>query len=149
LGLAAELAGTGVRLTWASTLDCDGNAVAGYNLYRRSAAEQTYTRLNTALIGALTYTDMQSAALSEGETYYYAITAVDSSSDESVKSAPASVTVANSGDGDGDGGGGGGNGGGCFIASAGWVLSPELLKPLAAMALLICLAWISRRKGKQ
>jgi hypothetical protein len=44
---------------------------------------------------------------------------------------------------------GGGGGGGCFIASAGWVLSPELLKPLAAMALLICLAWISRRKGKQ
>ncbi len=37
----------------------------------------------------------------------------------------------------------GGRGGGCFIASADWDLSPDLLRPLAAMALLICLGWRS------
>jgi len=132
-----------VVLSWAAALDCDGNAVAGYNLYRRSAAEQSYAKLNTALITVLTYTDTQSAALSEGETYYYALTAVDAASDESVKSAPAAVTITYSGDG---GGAGAGGGGGCFISTAGLGLSPDLLMPLAAMALLICMIWISRKK---
>ena len=137
-----------VVLSWPAALDCDGNAVSGYNLYRRSAAEQTYVKLNTALITVLTYTDTQAAALTEGETYYYALSAVDAASDESVKSAPASVTITNSGDGGGGGGvvTGGGGGGGCFISSAGLDLSPDLLKPLGAMALLCCLVWISRKK---
>jgi hypothetical protein len=130
-------------LSWSAALDCDGNAVSGYNLYRRSAAEQSYAKLNTALITVLAYTDTQSAALSEGETYYYALTAVDAASDESVKSAPAAVTITYSGDG---GGAGAGGGGGCFISTAGLDLSPDLLMPLAAMALLICLIWISRKK---
>ena len=56
-GLAAAQAGAAVTLSWSAALDCDGNAVAGYNLYRRSAAEDTYTKLNTALITRLTHTD--------------------------------------------------------------------------------------------
>jgi len=36
--------------------------------------------------------------------------------------------------------------GGCFTSAAGLDLSSELLMPLAAMALLICLIWISRRR---
>jgi hypothetical protein len=59
---------------------------------------------------------------------------VDTGSDESVKSAPASISIP-------DGGGGGGIG--CFIAAAGLDLSPDLLKPLGVMALLICLGWRS------
>jgi hypothetical protein len=103
---------------------------------------------STALITVQTYTDTQAAALSEGETYYYALSAVDAASDESVKSAPASVTITNSGNGGGGGvaTGGGGGAGGCFISAAGLDLSPDLLMPLAAMALLICLIWISRKK---
>jgi len=154
-----------VALTWAAALDCDGSPVAGYNLYRRSAAEPGYTRLNAALITALTYTDLPAAGLTEGQTYYYALTSVDAASDESVKSAPAALTLTSGGGGggqivtDGDGGGGGqivtdgdggagGGGGGCFIAAAGLELSPELLAPLAAMALLLCLGWISRRRRR-
>ena len=76
-----------VALSWAAALDCDGNAVAGYNLYRRLSTEESYTKLNTALITGLTHTDTGLAAAAAGATYYYALSAVDSSSDESVKSA--------------------------------------------------------------
>jgi hypothetical protein len=133
-----------VGLSWSAALDCDGNAVAGYNLYRRLSTEDTYTKLNTALIAALAHTDTGlAAAPAAGATYYYALSAVDSSSDESVKSAPAAVTISAS---NSSSGGGGGGGGGCFISAAGLDLPPDLLMPLAAMALLICLGCVSRRK---
>jgi hypothetical protein len=146
-GLTAVQAGGTVALSWSAAPDCDGNAVAGYNLYRRSAAEQTYTRLNHALISVLTYTDMRSAALSEGETYYYVLSAVDSSSDESVKSAPAAVALgpAQAPAPPADSGGSAG----CFISSAASELAVDLLKPFAILALLACLAWISRKKKRQ
>jgi len=133
-----------VTLSWSAALDCDGHAVAGYNLYRRLATEETYTKLNTALITGLAHTDTGLAALIGRETYYYALTAVDASSDESVKSAPAAVTVSAS-----SSSSGGGAGGGCFIVSAGRDLPPELIMPLAVMALLICLVWIGRRRGNR
>ena len=161
-GLSAQWqAGGTVGLSWAAGLDCDGNAVAGYNLYRRRSTEDGYTRLNTAPIAGLRHTDAGLSAAPVGATYYYALSAVDSGGDESVKSAPAALSIADSGGGDvgGGGGGGGGVGGGggggvvtdgggggggwCFIASAGRGLAPDLLKPLAAMALLICLGWRS------
>jgi hypothetical protein len=138
---AIRQAGGTVALSWAAALDCDGNAVAGYNLYRRLTTEDGYTRLNTALIAALTQTDTGLAAAAAGATYYYALSAVDAASDESVKSAPAAVTLSA-----GNSSSGGGGGAGCFIASAGWDLSPDLLMPLGAMALLCCLIWISRRR---
>jgi hypothetical protein len=125
-----------VALSWAAALDCDGNTVSRYNLYRRLSSEDTYTKFNAALITALTHTDTGLAAAAAGGTYYYALSAVDSSSDESVKSAPAALTIAASG----------GGGGGCLISAAGLELSPDLLMPLAAMALLICMIWISRKK---
>jgi hypothetical protein len=136
-GLTAVQAGNTVALSWAAALDCDGNAVAGYNLYRRLSTEDSYTRVNSAPITGLTHADTGLSAAPVGATYYYALAAVDSASDESVKSAPAALTIADSG------GGGGGGGGGCFIDAAGWDLAPDLLKPLAAMALLICLGWMS------
>ena len=46
-------AGT-VTLFWEAAADCDGNAVAGYNLYRRLSTEESYTRLNSAPITGLT-----------------------------------------------------------------------------------------------
>jgi hypothetical protein len=132
-----------VALTWSAALDCDGHAVAGYNLYRRSAADESYTKLNTTLLTALAHTDAGLTTAPAGALYYYALTAVDAASDESVKSAPASVGIPAAGQ---SAGGGAGGGGGCFISAAGLDLSSELLMPLAAMALLICLIWISRRR---
>ena len=101
-GLSAQQqAGGTVVLCWSAGVDCDGHAVAGYNLYRRLSTEETYTRLNTALITGLTHTDTGLSAAPAGAIYYYALSAVDSSSDESVKSAPAALTIADSGDGGG------------------------------------------------
>jgi hypothetical protein len=139
---AVRQADGAVALAWAAALDCEGSAVAGYNLYRRSAAEPSYTRLNTALITALTHTDLPAAGLSEGQTYYYALTSVDAAGDESVKSAPASVTIPAGG----ASAGGAAGGGGCFISTSGLEFAPELLMPLAAMALLVCLGRLSRKK---
>jgi hypothetical protein len=120
-----------VALSWSAALDCDGNAVAGYNLYRRLATEETYTKLNSALISGLTHTDtglsaapagatyyyaLNSAPITglthtdtgfsaapAGVTYYYALSAVDGTGDESVKSAAAGLTIADSGGGAGGG----------------------------------------------
>ncbi len=114
-GLAASAAGASAQLSWSAALDCDGNPVAGYHLYRRLATEESYTKLNTALITDASYTD---AGLVVGETYYYVVTAVDSSADESVRSAAAAVSIADSGAGGGGGEGGGGSGGGAAGAGA-------------------------------
>ena len=40
-----------VRITWNAALDSNGNAVAGYNIYRASAPRQgPYSKINTELV---------------------------------------------------------------------------------------------------
>jgi hypothetical protein len=70
--------------------------VAGYQLYRRSAAEKNFTQLNTGLITSLSYSDSSLSQAPAGSTYYYTLTAVDDSAQASVLSAPAVVTTAGS-----------------------------------------------------
>jgi hypothetical protein len=138
LGLTAQLQRASVRLSWSATLDCDGNPVAGYNLYRRLSTEENYTRLNTALITGLSYID---SGLVPGATYYYALSAVDSANDESVKSPPASVTIGvpqSSADG----------GRGCFISAAASSLASDLLMPFAVLVLLACLIRIEHQNRR-
>jgi hypothetical protein len=102
-----------VELTWSEAQDCDGGAVAGYHLYRRSAADQSYTRVSAAPLATLSYADAGVAGAPAGSVYYYALAAVDSAGDESVKSAPAAVTIPQAaGSSSAEGGGGGG---GCFV----------------------------------
>jgi len=96
---------------------------------------ETYTKLNAALIAALTHTDTGLATAPAGATYYYALSAVDSSSDESVKASNSSS--------------GGGGGAGCFIAVAAFDRAPDLLLPAGVIALLGCLVWIRRRRRGQ
>jgi len=52
----------------------------------------TYSKVNTSLVAGTTCTD---TAVQSGQniTYYYVVTAVDSSGVESADSSPASVTV--------------------------------------------------------
>jgi hypothetical protein len=155
IGLTAQRQADGtVLLTWAAALDCDGNPVTGYNLYRRRSTEPGYTRLNTALITALSFIDAGLITAPAGELYYYALGAVDDLSEESVKSAAAALTVTapdagDTGDGGTAGAGAGSGGGGCFISTAGSEFWSDLLRPLAAMALIACLIWISRRSRRQ
>jgi len=119
-----------VALSWTAALDCDGNAVAGYNLYRRLSTEDSYTKLNSAPITGLTHTDTGLSAAPAGATYYYALSAVDGTGDESVKSAAAGLTIADSG---------GGGGLACFIAATAFDRAPDLLLPAGVIALLGCL----------
>lgn len=75
-----------VDLSWnAST-----SAVAGYNVYRGTTNGGPYTKINSALITTLSYTD---TSVISGNTYYYVSTSVDSAGVESVYSNQAIATI--------------------------------------------------------
>ena len=85
------LSGTGVvqhsvALSWIAST----SSVAGYNVYRGAVTGGPYTKINSSLITALTFTD---TAVQSGTTYYYVATAVDSSGSESVNSNEVSAAI--------------------------------------------------------
>jgi Abnormal spindle-like microcephaly-assoc'd, ASPM-SPD-2-Hydin/Immunoglobulin domain/Immunoglobulin I-set domain len=87
------LSGTGVQpvshsvtLTWTAST----SAVSGYNVYRSTVSGGPYTKLNSSLIAATTYTD---STVQASTTYFYVVTSVDSSNVESADSTEVSVTV--------------------------------------------------------
>jgi Putative Ig domain len=78
--LAVTLAGgTGpsVLLTWDASRT---STATGYNIYRSNVSGSGYRKINSTPISALTYTD---GATMGGQTYYYVLTSVDSTGDES------------------------------------------------------------------
>ena len=81
-----SLSGTGtvpsysVNLFWNSSSD-----VTGYNVYRSTSTNGTYSKINSTLNGTTSYTD---SAVASGQTYYYEATAVNSSGQESARSTP-------------------------------------------------------------
>ena len=86
------LAGTGtappqhsVSLTWNSS----ANAV-GYNIYRGAVSGGPYSMINTTLDASTAFTDNSVTA---GQTYYYVVTAVDASSNESGYSNQTSAVI--------------------------------------------------------
>ena len=87
------LSGTGVQavahsvtLTWTAST----STVSGYNVYRSSVSGGPYTKLNSAVIAATTYTDSNVTA---GQTYFYVVTSVTSGGVESANSAEVSALV--------------------------------------------------------
>jgi hypothetical protein len=66
-----------VALAW--TASASGN-VMGYNIYRGLTAGGPYTKINSALNPSTSDTD---SSVQSGQTYYYVVTAVDSSANES------------------------------------------------------------------
>jgi hypothetical protein len=108
-------------LSWEKTKDCDGNPVAGYNIYRSTSPSGMFTKLNGDIIAPAEYIDgtastggsAASAAASE-TTYYYVVTSVDMDGDESIQSAMVSPSPEETISGSSSGGGGGG----CFISVA-------------------------------
>jgi hypothetical protein len=102
----------GVAMNWLPATDCDGQPVAGYNVYRKIGPTGKYEKVNSDLITIEKYFDSQVRPYTE--TYYYAVSSVDTDGDESVKSQIVSPAYAL----DSPGGDGGGVvGGGCFIDS--------------------------------
>jgi hypothetical protein len=75
-----------VILTWGET----SSGIAGYNVYRGAVSGGPYARQNPSLVSAFTYTD---TAVIASDTYFYVVTAVDSSGQESSFSNQASATI--------------------------------------------------------
>jgi hypothetical protein len=133
-GVTIESTAQGIRISWHTALDCNGDPVAGYNLYRSTSTDGSYEKINDVLITETQYAD---TSCQDGATYYYVVTSVDDDVLESVNSRQASITFFASPEGDdpvpdgggdapvpdGYGPGSGGKpsstGGGCFIATAG------------------------------
>ena len=85
------LSGTGtapyVSLSWNASSSPD---VSGYNVYRKTSANNTYTKINSKLDSNTNYTD---TTVGGGTSYYYATTAVNSSGKESGYSNRVQVSV--------------------------------------------------------
>lgn len=83
-GVPAE-AGTGphIDLSWAINPETD---LAGYNVYRSEQADASGTRINSNLLPTPAFSDMNAVP---GESYFYKVTAVDRTGNES----PASSVV--------------------------------------------------------
>ena len=87
-GLSAT-AGTGVvSLDWNDNNEADMN---GYNVYRSTTSGSGYGKVNSFPISSSSYVDYTVAG---GTTYYYVVTAVDTSSNESNDSSEVSATPA-------------------------------------------------------
>jgi hypothetical protein len=69
-----------VELSWAISPESD---LAGYNVYRSSEGNASSTRLNTELLLTPTFRDM---TMHPGQKYFYKVTAVDRSGNESAPS---------------------------------------------------------------
>jgi hypothetical protein len=88
----AGLSGTGVAPAYTVNLSWDASTsqVAGYNIYRSSSLKGTYSRINPSLDPGTAFTD---GTVASGATYYYDVTSVNSSGEESSPCAPVKVTV--------------------------------------------------------
>jgi Abnormal spindle-like microcephaly-assoc'd, ASPM-SPD-2-Hydin/Immunoglobulin I-set domain len=85
-GTGVQLVSHSVTLAWTAST----STVSGYNVYRSTVSGGAYTKLNSTLIAATTYTD---TAVQAGQTYFYVVTSVDSSGVESAHSAEVSAIV--------------------------------------------------------
>ncbi len=84
-GVSATAGDTIVSLDWNNNTEPDIN---GYNVYRSTTSGNSYTRLNGAL---LTSSDYNDTSVTNGTTYYYVVTAVDTSLNESANSSQVSA----------------------------------------------------------
>jgi fibronectin type 3 domain-containing protein len=91
--VATSVSGTGtappqhsVSLGWTAST----STVAGYNVYRGSQSGGPYVAVNSGLDASTSYTD---TSVQAGQTYYYVVTAVDGSGNESVYSNQAQAVI--------------------------------------------------------
>ncbi len=132
----------GAQLRWHAVLDCTGNAVAGYNVYRADTTAGPYSKINTEPITDTVFVDTDNevnvaAAVGGNSSYYYKVSSVDNSGYESVQSlsiSPAALSISS--------GGNGGGGGGCFIsASTKMVPYKNLIGSLLICVSILWLFW--------
>ena len=87
IGLTVQLEGAAVKINWDDNSEAD---LDGYNIYRSKNYGSGYTKLNTIGVTGSQYIDYTAIG---GETYYYAVTAIDSSQNESGGSNREPVTI--------------------------------------------------------
>lgn len=90
----AILQGTGapapvytVSLSWNASTSPN---VTGYNIYRRTGTSGSFAKINSSLDATTSYVD---TAVTDGRTYYYETTAVNSSDEESAPSSPVAAAI--------------------------------------------------------
>lgn len=76
-----------VALTWIAS---PSSGVAGYNVYRSAVSGNNYIRINTTPVSGLSYTD---GTVLDSTTYFYVLTAVDSSGNESNYSTQVQMVI--------------------------------------------------------
>ncbi len=89
LGMGCLTGAHSVSLSWVASTSTN---VAGYNIYRGTAATGPYTKVNSKPVAQTAYTD---SSVQSGQTYFYVATAVDSAGNESAYSnqAPAVIPI--------------------------------------------------------
>jgi hypothetical protein len=89
---AINLSGTEVSTSYTATLTwtASTSTVPGYNVYRSTTSGSAYTKINSGLVSGVAYSD---TTVQNGITYYYVVTAVDSSGVESVYSNQATAVI--------------------------------------------------------
>ena len=76
-----------VTLTWVASTSSN---VTGYNIYRATTSGGPYTKLNSSPVSATSYVN---GIVQSGQAYYYVVTAVDSSGNESAFSNQAQGVI--------------------------------------------------------
>jgi hypothetical protein len=90
---AITISGTGVAVTnYSADLSWtpSTSTVVGYNTYSSTVSGGPYNRLTSSPAAGTSYTD---STVQAGKTYYYVVTPVDSSGNESAKSSEVSATI--------------------------------------------------------
>jgi hypothetical protein len=90
--LTISFSGTGLVVTHSATLNwtASTSVVVGYNVYRGSISGGPYTKINSSLDATTIFTD---TSVLSGQTYYYVVTAVDSSNVESAHSNQVTAVI--------------------------------------------------------
>jgi len=83
---SSQAASHSVSLTWSPS----PSAVAGYDIYRSEVSGGPYTKLDSSIVAADSYTD---STVQAGLTYYYVVTSVTSAGVQSADSAQTSATI--------------------------------------------------------
>ena len=85
-GTGAATTPHSVTLSWSDA----GTQIAGYNVYRSTVSNGSYTRIDPTLVTTTSYSDQ---TVVSGTTYYYVVTAVGTNTVESAPSNQATATI--------------------------------------------------------
>ena len=90
MAMAVAQADGSILVTWSAVTS---GSVSGYNVYRATVISGPFTKLTATPVPVSAPTEYVDGSVQSGVTYYYVVTAVDASGNESPNSPHASATV--------------------------------------------------------